>query len=110
MEIYSTLQKNNYTKLYKTIQTFKSLQTLNTNVIRTISEDLEIDEDMAMKHPVYKQIMGYKDPETNAFAIMPQWLVERTIRNTTDFPFTKKALQLVDTIGMRPLEEFGLMA
>jgi len=92
------------------IMSGKSLQTLNTNVIRTISEDLEIDEDMAMKHPVYKQIMGYKDPETNAFAIMPQWLVERTIRNTTDFPFTKKALQLVDTIGMRPLEEFGLMA
>jgi len=87
----------------------QSVESQTTNVIRTISEFLEIDEDVAMRHPVFKQIMGYKDPTTNKFAQMPQWLVERTVKSTSDWPYTKNALAAFDTVGMRPLSDFGVM-
>ena len=91
------------------IATGQSLETQASNVIQTIATFLEVDADRATKHPVFKQIMGYVDPETKKISVMPQWLVERTVKNTADWPKTKNALEAFDTVGMRPLEEFGFM-
>ena len=49
------------------------------------------------------------DPETKKSAVMPQWLVERTVKGTKEWLKTKNALEAFDTVGMRPLEELGLM-
>jgi hypothetical protein len=91
------------------IATGQSIETQASNVIQTIATFLEVDADRATKHPVFKQIMGYMDPETKKSAVMPQWLVERTVKNTADWPKTKNALEAFDTVGMRPLEELGFM-
>lgn len=91
------------------IKTGQSIETQASNVIQTIATFLEIDADRATKHPVFKQIMGYMDPETKKNAIMPQWLVERTVKSTSEWLKTKNALEAFDTVGMRPLEELGLM-
>jgi len=91
------------------IATGQSIDTQASNVIQTIATFLEIDADRATKHPVFKQIMGYTDPETKKISVMPQWLVERTVKNTSEWLKTKNALEAFDTVGMRPLEELGLM-
>jgi hypothetical protein len=91
------------------IATGQSLETQTSNVIQTIATFLEIDADRATKHPVFKQIMGYMDPETKKSAVMPQWLVERTVKSTKEWLKTKNALEAFDTVGMRPLEELGLV-
>ncbi len=91
------------------IATGQSIETQASNVIQTIATFLEIDADRATKHPVFKQIMGYMDPETKKSAVMPQWLVERTVKGTKEWLKTKNALEAFDTVGMRPLEELGLM-
>jgi hypothetical protein len=90
------------------IATGQSIETQASNVIQTIATFLEIDADRATKHPVFKQIMGYMDPETKKSAVMPQWLVERTVKSTKEWLKTKNALEAFDTVGMRPLEELGL--
>jgi hypothetical protein len=91
------------------IATGQSVETQASNVIQTIATFLEIDADRATKHPVFKQIMGYMDPETKKNAVMPQWLVERTVKGTKEWLKTKNALEAFDTVGMRPLEELGLV-
>jgi hypothetical protein len=91
------------------IATGQSVETQASNVIQTIATFLEIDADRATKHPVFKQIMGYMDPETKKNAVMPQWLVERTVKSTKEWLKTKNALEAFDTVGMRPLEELGLV-
>ena len=91
------------------IATGQSIETQASNVIQTIATFLEVDADRATKHPVFKQIMGYMDPETKKSAVMPQWLVERTVKSTKEWLKTKNALEAFDTVGMRPLEELGLM-
>jgi hypothetical protein len=91
------------------IATGQSLETQASNVIQTIATFLEVDADRATKHPVFKQIMGYMDPETKKSAVMPQWLVERTVKSTKEWLKTKNALEAFDTVGMRPLEELGFM-
>ena len=91
------------------IATGQSIETQASNVIQTIATFLEVDADRATKHPVFKQIMGYMDPETKKSAVMPQWLVERTVKGTKEWLKTKNALEAFDTVGMRPLEELGLM-
>jgi len=91
------------------IATGQSIETQASNVIQTIATFLEIDADRATKHPVFKQIMGYMDPETKKSAVMPQWLVERTVKSTKEWLKTKNALEAFDTVGMRPLEELGLI-
>ena len=90
------------------IATGQSIETQASNVIQTIATFLEVDADRATKHPVFKQIMGYMDPETKKSAVMPQWLVERTVKSTKEWLKTKNALEAFDTVGMRPLEELGL--
>ena len=91
------------------IATGQSIETQASNVIQTIATFLEVDADRATKHPVFKQIMGYVDPETKKISVMPQWLVERTVKNTKEWLKTKNALEAFDTVGMRPLEELGFM-
>jgi hypothetical protein len=91
------------------IATGQSIETQASNVIQTIATFLEVDADRATKHPVFKQIMGYTDPETKKISVMPQWLVERTVKNTKEWLKTKNALEAFDTVGMRPLEELGFM-
>ena len=91
------------------IATGQSIETQASNVIQTIATFLEVDADRATKHPVFKQIMGYTDPTTKKISVMPQWLVERTVKNTKEWLKTKNALEAFDTVGMRPLEELGLM-
>lgn len=87
----------------------KSVETQSTNVVQSISTLLEMDADLAMQHPVYKQITSYIDPATGKAAIMPQWLVERTIKSTKDWPYTKNALETLDTLASRPLQDWGLI-
>lgn len=87
----------------------KSLESQTSNVLQTISTFLEVDEDMAAQHPVYKKILSYKDPETNKFATMPQWLVERTVKSEPEFWKTKNGLAAVDTVGIQPLRDWGLI-
>lgn len=87
----------------------KSLESQTTNVLQSISTFLEMDSDVAANHPVYKKILSYKDPTTGKFAQMPQWLVERTVKSEPDYWKTKDALDKVNTIGNRPLQEWGLI-
>lgn len=87
----------------------QSMQTQTSNIIQSLSNFLEIDPDTAQRHPLYRTLTSYIDPKTDKPSIMPQWLVERTIKSDKQWLYTKNGLETLDTLSMKPLQDWGLM-
>ena len=103
------LSASAYPAYSKDIMLGKSLDSLNSNVVQTISSFLELSPEQAKRHPVYKQIMSYKDPTTNQFTAMPQWLVERTVKSTNDWGKTKNGIATLDSLYTTVAKDHGII-
>jgi hypothetical protein len=71
---------------------------------------LELDPDTVdLQNPLVKRIMNYVDPATGKQEVMPQWLVEKTVKSSPDWPYTNNARNTIDTLTTKVLSDWGLM-
>lgn len=87
-----------------------SLSALASNVTSTVANLLELDPDTVdLQNPLVKRIMNYVDPATGKQEVMPQWLVEKTVKSSPDWPYTNNARNTIDTLTTKVLSDWGLM-
>jgi hypothetical protein len=87
-----------------------SLQAQGSNVLQSIASLLERDADtLTFDDPLVKQIMQYQDPITKKPAIMPQYMVEKTIKSTADWGFTNNARNSIDSLTLKAFKDMGIM-
>lgn len=85
-----------------------SLQAQGSNVIQTIASLLERDADtITFDDPLVKKIMQYTDPTTGKPAVMPQWMAEKTVKSSYDWPFTNNARDTFDTLSLKVFKDMG---
>jgi hypothetical protein len=87
-----------------------SLSALASNVTSTVANLLELDPDTVnFDNPLVKRIMGYVNPATNKQEIMPQWLVDKTVKSTNDWLYTNNARNTIDSLTTKVFSDWGLM-
>jgi hypothetical protein len=87
-----------------------SLTALASNVTSTVANLLELDPDTVdFNNPLVKRIMNYVDPATGKQEVMPQWLVEKTVKSSPDWPYTNNARDTIDTLTTKVFSDWGLM-
>ena len=87
-----------------------SLTALASNVTSTVANLLELDPDTVdFNNPLVKRIMNYVDPVTGKQEVMPQWLVEKTVKSSPDWPYTNNARDTIDTLTTKVFSDWGLM-
>lgn len=85
-----------------------NLQAQGSNVIQTVASLLERDADtINFDDPMVKKIMQYTDPVTGKPAIMPQWMAEKTVKSSADWPFTNNARDTFDTLSLKVFRDMG---
>lgn len=81
-----------------------------SNVTQTIATFLEKDPNtIDFNDPLARQIASYVDPATGKAAIMPQWLVEKTVKSQAEWPFTKNAQSTFDNLTYKVGKDWGIL-
>jgi hypothetical protein len=81
-----------------------------SNVIQTMATFLEVDPDtIDFDNPTVRKITQYVDPATQKPAIMPQWMVERTVKSDKAWPLTKNGTKAIDDITYKAFSDMGLI-
>lgn len=81
-----------------------------SNVVSTVSNLLELDpETVNFNNPLVKRIMNYVNPTTGKQEIMPQWLVEKTVKSSPDWPYTNNARSTLDSLTTKVFGDWGLI-
>jgi hypothetical protein len=87
-----------------------SLSALASNVTSSVASLLELDPDTVdFQNPLVKRIMNYINPVTGKQEIMPQWMVEKTVKSSPDWPYTNNARNTIDTLTTKVFSDWGLM-
>jgi hypothetical protein len=87
-----------------------SLSALASNVTSTVANLLELDPDTVnFDNPLVKRIMGYINPTTGKQEIMPQWMVDRTVKSSPDWVYTNNARDTIDSLTTKVFSDWGLM-
>jgi len=87
-----------------------SLAAQASNVTSTVANLLELDPDTVdFNNPLVKRIMGYINPATGKQEIMPQWMVDKTVKSTNDWLYTNNARNTIDSLTSTVLNDWGLM-
>jgi hypothetical protein len=87
-----------------------SLSALASNVTSSVANLLELDPDTVdFNNPLVKRIMGYVNPTTGKQEIMPQWMVDKTVKSSPDWPFTNNARSTIDSLTTKVFSDWGLM-
>lgn len=87
-----------------------SLSALASNVTSTVANLLELDQDTVdFNNPLVKRIMNYINPATGKQEIMPQWLVEKTVKSSPDWGYTNNARDTIDTLTTTVFKDWGLL-
>lgn len=83
---------------------------LQTSALRqTIANLLEVDVDTVTNdNPVFKQLVGYANPKTNAPEIISLWEAEKIIKSRDEWNYTKNARDTYDALGLKVLRDWGL--
>jgi len=105
-----TLSASAYPAYAPGIAAGQSLDAQTSYIKQSIATFLEKDPDtIGYDNPLYKRITQYVDPTTQKPAAMPAWLVEKTIKESPDWPFTKNAQESADTVGVRVLRDMKVL-
>jgi hypothetical protein len=81
-----------------------------SNVTQTIATFLEKDPDtIDFNDPLARQIASYVDPATGKPAIMPQSLVEKTVKSQEEWRFTKNAQNTFDSLTYKVGKDWGIV-
>ena len=87
-----------------------SLSALASNVTSTVANLLELDPDSVdFQNPLVKRIMNYVNPTTGKQEVMPQWMVEKTVKSTPEWGYTKNAYETIDSLTMKVFSDWGLV-
>jgi hypothetical protein len=87
-----------------------SLSALASNVTSTVANLLELDPDTVdFQNPLVKRIMGYINPTTGKQEIMPQWMVDKTVKSSNDWLYTNNARGTLDSLTTKVFSDMGLM-
>jgi hypothetical protein len=87
-----------------------SLSALASNVTSSVANILELDPDTVdFNNPLVKRIMGYINPTTGKQEIMPQWMVDKTIKSSPDWVYTNNARDTIDSLTTKVFSDWGLM-
>lgn len=80
-----------------------------SNVIQTVARYLELDPNsLTFNDPRVRKIMQYTDPTTKQPAIMPQWLVEKTVKSDPAWAYTNNARDTIDSLQLQVFKDWGL--
>ena len=84
--------------------------TMQTSAARqSIANILEKDVDtITNDNPLFKKVTGYVNPKTGAFEIMPLWEVEKLVKSSDDWLYTKNAQATFDSFGRSVFRDWGL--
>jgi hypothetical protein len=81
-----------------------------SNVTQTIATYLEKDPStIDFNDPLARQIASYVDPATGKPAIMPQTLVEKTVKSQAEWAFTKNAQNTFDNLTYKVGKDWGIL-
>jgi hypothetical protein len=87
-----------------------SLSALASNVTSSVANILELDPDTVdFNNPLVKRIMGYINPATGKQEIMPQWMVDKTVKSSPDWLYTNNARDTLDSLTTKVFSDMGLM-
>ena len=87
-----------------------SLSALASNVTSSVANLLELDPDTVdFQNPLVKRIMGYINPTTGKQEIMPQWMVDKTVKSSPDWLYTNNARGTLDSLTTKVFSDMGLM-
>lgn len=87
-----------------------SLSALASNVTSTVANLLELDPDTVdFNNPLVKRIMGYINPTTGKQEVMPQWMVDKTVKSTDEWLYTNNARETIDSLTTKVFSDWGLM-
>jgi hypothetical protein len=87
-----------------------SLYEQASNVTQTIATFLEKDPDtIDFNDPLARKIASYVDPVTGKAAVMPQWLVEKTVKSQLEWGFTKNAQSTFDNLTYKVGKDWGIL-
>lgn len=87
-----------------------SLSALASNVTSTVANLLELDPDTVnFDNPLVKRIMGYINPATGKQEVMPQWMVDKTVKSSKDWLFTNNARDTLDSLTTKVFSDMGIL-
>ena len=87
-----------------------SLYQQASNVTQTIATYLEKDVDtINFDSPIARKIAQYTDPTTGKPAVMPQWLVEKTVKSEPEWAFTDNARDSFDSLTLKVGKDWGIL-
>lgn len=87
-----------------------SLSALASNVTSSVASLLELDPDtIDFDNPLVKRIMGYTNPSTGKQEVMPQWMVEKTVKGSKEWLYTNNARDSLDSLTTKVFRDWGLI-
>jgi hypothetical protein len=87
-----------------------SFDSQTSNVKQSMATYLELDpETITNDNKTFRMLTQWVNPSTNKPEKMPQWLVEKTIKSTEEWGYTKNALATLDSMSRKVLEELRLV-
>ena len=87
-----------------------SFDSQTSNVKQTIATFLEKDPaTITNDDKTFRMITQWVNPKTGQPEKMPQWLVEKTVKSTDEWGYTKNALATLDSMSKKVLEEWRLV-
>lgn len=87
-----------------------SMASLSSNVIQTVARYLELAPgSVTFDDPRVRKILQFVDPTTGKPAIMPQWMVEKTVKSDPAWAYTNNARDTVDSLSLKVMQDWGVM-
>ena len=105
-----TLSASAYPAYSEQILAGVSFDSQTSNVKQTIATFLEKDPTtITNDDKTFRMITQWVNPKTGQPEKMPQWLVEKTVKSTDEWGYTKNALATLDSMSRKVLEEWRLV-
>lgn len=98
-----------YPAYAKGIEAGRSFGMQTSAARQMIANLLEQDVDtISNDNPLFQKVTGYVNPKTGAFEIMPLWEVEKLVKSSDDWLYTKNAQATFDSLGRSVFRDWGL--
>jgi hypothetical protein len=106
-----TLSASAYPAYSDQILSGVSFDSQTSNVKQSMATYLELDpETITNDNKTFRMITQWVNPTTGKAEKMPQWLVEKTIKSTPEWGYTKNALATLDSLADKVLrQDWGLV-
>lgn len=98
-----------YPAYAKGIEAGRSFSLQTSAARQTMANLLEKDVDtITNDNPLFQKVTGYVNPKTGAFEVMPLWEVEKLVKSSDEWLYTKNAQATFDSLGRTVLQNMGL--